>query len=98
MELRVVRNLFVKGIVQVKQYGYRTAHVAHPIIKLETIQGTPEEQEHIRSFLKELAKRARADMNNHIVYEFTFDDGAELSMMYSDHNIIIGTGVREEPW
>jgi hypothetical protein len=91
--------------MKVTQYGYRSARIENVIIVLP--------RELLGSLEKDLAFRAKSEMDNHTVYVVETPDFCEigdieiegvdwdipeLCIWFSDFKVRIGTGLIEERW
>lgn len=74
--------------VTIRQYGYRSAKVEHPLISI----ARDERLEKI------LIERSGKPIDNHVVYEVTYADGTSFAIMVSDSRMTIGLGVIEVYW
>lgn len=77
-----------KEAVSVTQYRYRTAYVTHILLEM------PRDDE-----LEELlSKKSGKRIDNHTLYQLTFSDGENFSMLFSDRKMYLGLGVSKMNW
>lgn len=74
--------------VNVVQYPYRRALLNNIIMELPRYY----------ELEKELAKKAKKEIDNHTVYEITLQDGSKFAIMCHDDVMYLGLGVRREIW